>query len=165
MGKEERNPSNKSANEHKWSSLKSLSTRVDFGNLEWIECFECVFEWLALLLYWMGSSECLDGFEWGGWGVFIASNHFLAVGCFCWRRAHRTVRWRTGHTLFTIRCATSARPLGFWSGRPLEPLSCSCTEQSGATPGHVRWPLTSLLWLLCGTIHHCLLLWSTVDAQ
>jgi hypothetical protein len=24
---------------------------MDFGNLEWIECFECVFEWLALLLY------------------------------------------------------------------------------------------------------------------
>jgi hypothetical protein len=32
-------------------SLKFLSTIVDFGNLEWIECFECVFEWLALLLY------------------------------------------------------------------------------------------------------------------
>jgi hypothetical protein len=29
---------------------KSLSTRVDFGSLEWIECFECVLECLALLL-------------------------------------------------------------------------------------------------------------------
>jgi hypothetical protein len=40
MEKEEGNPSN-----------NVLSTRVDFGNLDWIECFECVFEWLALLLY------------------------------------------------------------------------------------------------------------------
>jgi hypothetical protein len=38
-------------------------------------------------------------------GVFIASNHFLAVGCFCCRWAHRTVWWRTGHVLFTVRCA------------------------------------------------------------
>jgi hypothetical protein len=41
--------------------------------------------------------------------------------------AHRTV---------TVHCpvrATSARLLGFGAGRPLEPLSCSCTEQSGAT--------------------------------
>jgi hypothetical protein len=36
--------------------------------------------------------------------VFIASNHFLAIGCFCWRWAHRTVRWCTGQSLFTARC-------------------------------------------------------------
>jgi hypothetical protein len=40
-------------------------------------------------------------------GVFIAINHFLAVGKGCWRWAHRTV---------TMHCpvrATSAQPLGF----------------------------------------------------
>jgi hypothetical protein len=36
-------------------------------------------------------------------GVFIASNQFLAVGCFCWRWAHRTVRWCTGQAPFTVR--------------------------------------------------------------
>jgi hypothetical protein len=37
-------------------------------------------------------------------GAFIASNHFLAVGCFCWRWSHQTVRWCTRHLLFTVRC-------------------------------------------------------------
>jgi hypothetical protein len=53
----------------------------------------------------MWSSKNLDAIEGGGCGVFIASNHFLAVGCFCWRWAHRTVRWRTRHVLFTVQCA------------------------------------------------------------
>ena len=39
---------------------------------------------------------------------------------------------RTDTVHYPVR-ATSARPFGFWSGRPLEPLSCSCTGQSGAT--------------------------------
>jgi hypothetical protein len=41
--------------------------------------------------------------------------------------AHRT------NTVHYLVRATSARPLGFWSGRPLEPLSYSCTGQFGAT--------------------------------
>jgi endogenous inhibitor of DNA gyrase (YacG/DUF329 family) len=43
-------------------------------------------------------------------GVFIASNHFLAVGCFCCRWAHRAaVRWCTGQgTIHCPVCATSA---------------------------------------------------------
>jgi hypothetical protein len=45
------------------------------------------------------------GYHWRRWlGVFIASNHFPVVGCFCWRWAHRTVRWRTGQSLFTVQC-------------------------------------------------------------
>jgi hypothetical protein len=80
------------------------------------------------------------GWIWMRWlgGVFIASNHFLVVGYFCWRRAHRT------YTVHCPVCAMSARPLGFWSGRPLEPLSCNCTGQSGATPD-----MSSDLWLRC----------------
>jgi hypothetical protein len=65
--------------EHIWSSHKPLSTSVDFGNFEWIDCFDCVLECCTLLLQLKRNSECLDGFEWGGWGVFIAPNHFLAV--------------------------------------------------------------------------------------
>jgi hypothetical protein len=76
-----------------------------FLDLERICSLECVLEWMLLLLYWIGTSENLDAIEGGSWGVFIASNHFLAVGWFCWRWAHQTVQWRTGLVLFTVRCA------------------------------------------------------------
>jgi hypothetical protein len=65
------------------------------------------------------------------------------------------------HRTCNVHCpvrATSARPLGFGASWPLEPLSCSCT-------GRVRWPLTSLLWLLPHTVHHCSLLQSIINAQ
>jgi hypothetical protein len=61
-------------------------------------------------------------------GVFIAPNHFLAVGKVCWRWPHRTV---------TIHCpvrATSACPLGFGAVDPWSHLSFCSTGQSGATP-------------------------------
>jgi hypothetical protein len=70
--------------------------------------------------------------------------------------AHRTV------TVKCPVCATSTRPLGFWSGPPLEPLSYSCTWQSGATPD-----MSGDLWLLRSdsAVHYsvyCLLLQTTV---
>jgi hypothetical protein len=46
----------------------------------------------------------LGSIEGGSWGVFIACNHFLVVGCFCCPWAHRSVWWCTGHVLFTVRC-------------------------------------------------------------
>jgi hypothetical protein len=56
----------------------------------------------------------LGWLEWRWLGVFIASNHFLAVGRLCCRRAHRTVRWCTGHgTVHCPVCATSAARWGF----------------------------------------------------
>jgi hypothetical protein len=125
-------------------SLKSLSGWVDLGTWRGFDLWNCVLEWMLFLLYWMGTSKNLDANEWGGWGVFIASNHFLAVGWVCWRWAHRTC---------TVHCpvrATSARPLGFWSGQLLEPLSYSCIGQSGATPD-----MSSDLWLLPRTVHFC----------
>jgi hypothetical protein len=74
-------------------------------------------------------------------GVFIASNHFLAVGCFCWRWTHRTVRWRTVHVLFIVRCAPcqSAR----WGLERVErwnPCPVVAPNMSGA------------LWLLCSEL-------------
>jgi hypothetical protein len=68
---------------------------------------------MLLLLYWMWTSENLDGLNEGGWGIFIASNQFLAVGWVCCWWAQRTVRWCTRHS--TIHCpvrATSARRWG-----------------------------------------------------
>jgi hypothetical protein len=88
-------------------------------------------------------------------GVFIASNHFLAVACFCWRWAHRT-----GIVHCPVR-ATSARPLGFGATWLLEPLSYSCTGQSGATPD-----MSGALWLLCSELWHALFtLQSTLRAR
>jgi hypothetical protein len=40
----------------------------------------------------MWTSENLDAWSGGGWGVFIALNHHIAVGDGCCRRAQRTVR-------------------------------------------------------------------------
>jgi hypothetical protein len=58
--------------------------------------------------------------------------------------------------------ATSARSLGFGANRSLEPLSCSCTGQSSATPD-----MSIDLWLCCSDFAahyscYCLLLQTTV---
>jgi hypothetical protein len=67
------------------------------------------------------------GYHWRMWlGVFIASNHFLAVGCFCCRWAHQI-----GHCSLSIACHVSTL-LGFGAVDHWSPLSCSCTWQSGA---------------------------------
>jgi hypothetical protein len=39
-----------------------------FWSLEGIECFDCIFGVLSLLLYWMWSLENLDGLNGDGWG-------------------------------------------------------------------------------------------------
>ena len=41
-------------------------------------------------------------------GVFIAFNHQSSHWGGCWRWAHRTVRCATGHSLFSVRCATTS---------------------------------------------------------
>jgi hypothetical protein len=54
------------------------------------------------------------------------------------------------HRTSTVHCplrATSACPLGFGVTWPLEPLSCGCTGQSGATPD-----MSGALWLLCSEL-------------
>jgi hypothetical protein len=56
----------------------------------------------------MRTSENLDFLSCGGWGVFIALNHQVAVGEGCWRWAHRTVRCATGQVLFTVRCTSDS---------------------------------------------------------
>jgi hypothetical protein len=76
----------------------------------------------------MRTSENLDAWSCGGWGVFIALNHQEAVGEGCWRWAHRT---DPVHCLVR-RYVTQL--LGFGSSRSLAPLSSCGTRQSGATP-------------------------------
>jgi hypothetical protein len=106
------------------------------------------------------------GWLWMRWlGVFIAPNHFLAVGWLCCRWAHRTVRWCTGQSLFTVRCAPRQR--AHW-GLELLIVGTLCpfaTLDSPVPHRTVRWPLTSMLWLLCGTVEHYSLLQSTIGAQ
>jgi hypothetical protein len=115
-----------------------------------------------LLLYWIGTSENLDAIEGGGWEVFIASNHFLVVGCFCWRWAHRTVRWCTGHVLFTVRCAP--RQHTHWG---LEQLTvevvCPVVAPDSLVP-HRTCPVHSGFSALTSDLH-CSLWQSTVGAR
>jgi hypothetical protein len=83
----------------------------------------------------MKISEGLDGSEWGGWGVFIASQPLLAIGWFLlvMGAPDSLVRHRT----VTVHClvrATSVQPLGFWAVDRWGALSSCCTGQSGVTP-------------------------------
>jgi hypothetical protein len=70
--------------------------------------------------------------------------------------AHRTLHC----SLFGARHVSY--PLGFGAVDRWRLLSSSGTRWH---TGHVRWPLTSLLWLLRGTVHHCSSVQSTIDAQ
>jgi hypothetical protein len=54
------------------------------------------------------------------------------------------------HRTTTVHCpvrATLARPLGFGASWPFEPLSCSCTGQSGAT-----LDMSGDFWLCCSDL-------------
>jgi hypothetical protein len=62
------------------------------------------------------------------------------------------------HPTVTVHCpvcATSAHPLGFGADDRWNPLSCSCTRQSGATPD-----ISGVLWLLRSDF--CCALFTTV---
>jgi hypothetical protein len=96
----------------------------------------------------MRTSENLDAWSGGGWGVFIALNHQQAAGGGCCRWSHRTVQC-TSHV---------TQPLGFGSFWRLEALSFGGTGQSGvALDRHCSVsgaPLT-LCFALPRTVAHC----------
>jgi hypothetical protein len=139
----------------KTPSLKSLMNWVDLEawrgldlwNVSWSECYYSCIQW---------TSEKL-GCHWRRWlGVFIASNHFLAIGWVCCRWAHQTVWWRTRQVLFTIRC--TPRQHVYWG---LERLTVGSVCPVAAPDSPVCSDL--LLWLLpAHCLLHCLLLQSTV---
>jgi hypothetical protein len=90
-----------------------------FEIVSWSECSSSCIE-CDLQKTWIPMNEVVR--------VFIAFNHFLAIGKGCWRWAHRTA---------TVHCpmrATSAQPLGFGAVDRWRRLSSSCIGQSGATP-------------------------------
>jgi hypothetical protein len=104
------------------------------------------------------------GCHWRRWlGVFIAFNHFLAVGCFCCRWAHQTVRWCTGQVLFTVRCVPRHYAVGVWSNLTVGTLCPVAAWTVLWHTGHVRCVLTSQpdIWLaLCASlftfaVDHC----------
>jgi hypothetical protein len=160
MGKEKGNPSNKSANEHKNSlSLKSLSGWIDFGTWIGFDFWNCVLEWMLLLLYWMRISENLDDFEWGGGGIYSPQPlpsrwlFLLTMGTTDSPVVHRT-----------LYCSLSGArhvsyPLGFGAVDCWRLLSSSGIRQSGGTPD-----MSGDLWLCCSdfcvalfiTVHFCI---------
>jgi hypothetical protein len=95
-------------------------------------------------------------------GVFIASNHFLAVGWLCCRRAHRTVQWCTGHG--TVHCPVRATSANHW-GLELLTIEVLCPDAASDSPVAHRtvWcVLTLQFWLL--TSDFCTVHCSSVSA-
>jgi hypothetical protein len=83
-----------------------------FWSLDRICCFDCVFVVYFFALVLNGEVAMLGWLEWRWLGVFIASNHLLAVGWLCCGWAHRTVRWCTGHCI--VHCPVSATSGDRW---------------------------------------------------
>jgi hypothetical protein len=106
---------------------------------------------MLLLLYWMWSSENLDGLNGGGWGVFIAWTTILAIVVD--GTPDSPVVHRTWHCSLSGACHIS-RPLGFGAVDYWIPLSSWGTGQSGGRTDSlvahriVRCVLISLLWPL-----------------
>jgi hypothetical protein len=159
MRKEEGNPSDKSANEHKISLSQVTKCLRWIWDLERIGSFELclgmnaralvlnvIFRKLGYLrMWWLGGIYSPQPFC-SSWP------RLLAMGA-----PDSPVRHRTGIVCCPVLRHVS-QSLGFGAGRPLETLSSCGTEQSGATPDSpvphrtVRCPLTLLLWLLRGTV-------------
>jgi hypothetical protein len=142
----------RATNEHK-NSLSQVTKWLSwFWDLKRIWSLDCVLEWMILLLYWIGTSENLDAIEEGGWGVFIASNHFVVVGCFWWRWAH-----------WTVRCAPRQRAR--WGLERLDRWNpCPVVAPDSPVP-HRTCPVRSDFSAPTSDAHcslHCLLLQSTV---
>jgi hypothetical protein len=79
----------------------------------------------------MRSSECLDGWSGGGWGVFIAPTTNSTIGDGCCRWAHWTVWCATGHCPVRQPCHPTVRVLMVST---VGALTSWCIGQSGAAP-------------------------------
>jgi hypothetical protein len=93
--------------------------------------FDCVLECRLLLLYWMWSSENLDGLNGGGWGYLLPQpiiQPLLSMGT-----PDSPVVHRTWHCSLSGACHVS-RPLGFGALDRCSPLSSCDTGQFGGTP-------------------------------
>jgi hypothetical protein len=102
---------------------------------------------MLLLLYWMWSSENLDGLNGGGWGRIYSPNHYSSRCC----------RWHTGQSggvpnmaLFIVRCVPHQLTVGVWSGWPLKSfvLLRHRTVRWHTGPSGVFWLCSSDFWPL-----------------
>jgi hypothetical protein len=153
MGKKKAIQATRATKKHKWSSLKSLSNRVDFVAWSGLNALDLSLEWLSLLLQWMWCSEYLDPLKEVVGGIYSLQplpSRWLSL--LTMDTPDSPVVHRTANVNYLVR-ATSAGPLGFGASWPLEPLSCSYTGQSSATPD-----MSGALWLLLRTVHKCSLL-------
>jgi hypothetical protein len=129
-GEEEKRSKNKSSK----NTSKTLSSHylfgVEMGLGEALILLDLCLVLIALALVLNVKSENLDALKCGGWGVFIAPPTKMVIGEAVCRWAHRTVRcashvtqplwfdrwsfdswdhrtvrWCTGQSLFTVRCA------------------------------------------------------------
>jgi hypothetical protein len=131
MEEEEKRSKNKSSKNTSKNSLSShylLGVDLELG--EALILLNLCLVLIALALVLNVKSENLDALKCGGWGVFIAPTTKMVVGEAVCRWAHRTVRcashvtqplgfdrwssdswdhrtvrWCTGQSLFTVRCA------------------------------------------------------------
>jgi hypothetical protein len=132
-GEEEKQSKNKSSkNTSKNSLFSHYLLGVEMGVGEALILLNLCLVLIALALVLNVKSENLDALKCGGWGVFIAPPTTMVVGEAVYRWAHRTVRctshvtqplgfdrwssdswdhrtvrWCTRQSLFTVRCAFS----------------------------------------------------------
>jgi hypothetical protein len=114
MGKKKSDPSARA--QKNTAKLSLLVTIASSGIGIWRD-FDSLYLCLvlnALVLVLNVLVENLDSLKCGGWGVFIALTIKVAVGEVVCRRAHRTVRYTTGHCLVCQPCHPTIRV------RPLE---------------------------------------------
>jgi hypothetical protein len=91
----------------------------------------------------MRSSECLDGWSGGGWGVFIAPTTNLTIGDGCCRWAHQTIRCTTGqcpvrqqrHPTVRVLTVLTVGALSSWGTRQSGAASDRHCSLSGAPSG------------------------------
>ena len=107
---------------HKWSSLKSLSTWVDFG--AWRGLNALIVSWRVAFC---SCIECWVQKTWMAWmevvgGIYSPNHLFLPL---------MSMVNRTWHCSLSGACHVS-RPLGFGAVDHWSPLSSCCTGQSGA---------------------------------
>jgi hypothetical protein len=93
----------------------------------------------------------LDAWSGGGWGVFIALNHHIAVGEAVCRWAHRTVRCITGHCPVCQPRHPTVRVLKILT---IGVLTSCRTGQSGTAPDRCC-SLSSALLTPALTSAHC----------
>jgi hypothetical protein len=127
----ESNPSNKS-NKTTQMILSQVSKQLSwFWNLEWIECFDCVFGVFAFALVLNEKYRMLGWLEWRWLGVFIAPTTILVITVD--GTPDIPVVRRTWHCSLSGACHVS-RPLGFREVDRWSSLYSYGTRQSGGTP-------------------------------